>query len=322
MTTTALVPTATLESLVGEVVRLAGKAKADNTRRAYDGDWRRFESWCDAQKLAPMPAEPPTVALYLAALSSAGAKVSTIARAASAISSAHKTKGLESPTEHNGVREVLKGIRRDKGVAPVKKAPITFEDLRAMLAHAPDGAAGLRDRALLTIGFFTGSRRSELVALDVEDLAFLPRGLVVNVRHSKTDQEGRGEKKAIHLQSPEVCPFTAARAWLQSVGATTGPLFRAVDQHGHIGTARLSTRAVADLVKRYAAKAGLPVDRFSGHSLRAGLVTSGAQRNATTHEIMKQTGHRKHDTVMGYIRDEDLFTHNVTQRFTAAGVGR
>lgn len=314
--TTAMTVTESLEALATEVVRLTGKARSDNTLHAYEGDWTRFASWCADQGLESMPAVPGTVALYLAHLHQQGAKVSTIQRAAASISVAHKTQGLDSPTRHAGVCEVLKGIRNDKGVAKNKKAPVTFEDLRTLLAHVPSTPTGIRDRAILTLGFFTASRRSELVGLDVSDVAFTPKGIVVTVRHSKTDQEGRGIKKAVHLQVPDVCPFAAVKAWLQVLGANaSGALFRAIDQHGHISPERMSDRAVALIVKRYATAAGLDADLFSGHSLRRGLATSAAQRGAGHHEIMKTTGHKKADMVNEYIDDAELFAGNVTMRF-------
>jgi integrase len=209
------------------------------------------------------------------------------------------------------VSEVLKGIRRTKGTAPACKAPLLVGQLKAALGVGRGDLLGMRDRALLLIGFAGAFRRSELVGLDVADLAFTDDGLVITLRRSKTDQEGEGRKVGIpHGSKPTTCPVRVLRAWLEAAGIVTGPLFRSVNRHGKVGAVRLSDRAVALAVKRAAESAGLDASTFSGHSLRAGLATSAAAAGASERSIMDQTGHRSVQMVRRYIRDGSLFRDN------------
>jgi integrase len=176
-----------------------------------------------------------------------------------------------------------------------------------MLSHCPSTLAGKRDRAILALGFSGAFRRSELVGLNVEDLADDPDGLRVTIRRSKTDQEGRGQEVAIphgrHLR-----PVRAVKEWLAAAGLTSGPLFRPVSRSGTVrGEARLTDRSVADLVKRYAGRIGLAVDDFGAHSLRAGFVTTAADRDVELTRIMDVTRHKDVRTVTGYVRRANLF---------------
>ncbi len=175
-------------------------ATAPNTRRAYRSDWDDFTRWCMAHGLLSLPATPETVALYLAALA-AVAKVSTVGRRLTAIAKAPRAAGYETPTKSEAVHLTMRGIRRTHGVAPNQKAPAVLAVLRAMLAVLPDTLIGTRERALLLLGFAGAFRRSELVSLDVADLAFGEQGMTVTLRRSKGDQEGEGAKKGIPLQA-------------------------------------------------------------------------------------------------------------------------
>ena len=274
-------------------------------------DLAHFGSWCDAHGHRRVPASPETVALYVTDLSSV-AKVSTINRRLAAISRAHRECSLESPTTSQVVRRVVRGIRREKGTAPDRKAPVTGPELRAMLAGLGTGLAAARDRAILLLGFHGAFRRSELVALDVADLIRVREGLRVNVRRSKTDQEGAGMIKAIvPMPDVEVCAVSAVQEWLRASGVTDGPVFRAVDRHGRMSERRLSDRAVADLIKRVAARSGLDPARFSGHSLRAGLVTQAALDGVPERVIQGMSGHKSIAVLRGYVRNANVFAESV-----------
>jgi integrase len=201
------------------------------------------------------------------------------------------------------VKETWKGIRRRLGIAKAKKDPITAVELRRMMDTAPTGLLGVRDRALVLLGFAGGFRRSELVALDVRDLKFVPEGLEAFVRRSKTDQEAEGFTKVIAYGSdPATCPVRGVQDWLALSGIAEGAVFRPINRHEHIGVKRLSDFAVAVIIKRLADKAGLPTPQLSGHSLRAGFVTEANKNGADYPAIMDQTGHTKLDTVHGYNR--------------------
>jgi integrase len=288
------------------------QAKAENTRRAYRSDWRDFEAWCVKHNLIPLPAAPETVALYVSELAQSK-KVATIQRRAASISEAHQAAGQESPTRAAAVRALLSGIRRAKGTAPTVKRPALAEDLRKMIARIPEGPLGLRDRALLLVGFAGAFRRSELVALNCEDLEFTGEGLVVTLRRSKTDPEGQGRKIGIPHGSTDSCPVRALGAWLTAAAIDSGPLFRSINRHGRIG-GRLSDKAVALVVKRRVLAAGLDPERYSGHSLRAGLATSAAAAGASERSIMLQTGHRSVAMVRRYIREGELFRDNAAAK--------
>jgi integrase len=287
------------------------ESEALNTRRAHRSDWADFTSWCVERGLASLPADPQTVARYASDLAERGRKVATITRRLSSISQAHQAQELDSPTRTLLVRKVMAGIRRRKGVAQIGKAPVLPDDLRQMLRHLDDRPAGLRDRALLLLGFAGAFRRSEVVSLDVADVQFRREGLVVTLRRSKTDQEGEGTVKGIPAgRRPETCPVKALKAWLAAAAIEEGPLFRPIDRHGNIKPQRLADYHVARLVKRLAEAAGLDPAAYSGHSLRAGLATAAAQAGADERAIMKQTGHRSERMVRRYIRDGQLFRDN------------
>jgi integrase len=302
----ALVPGA----LVAAARAFAAEAKAPATRRAYRGAWRAFVAWAAAQHVAALPAAPATVACYLTALAEAGRRVPSLELALAALAAAHQAAGHASPRSAPVVREVMKGIRRTLGVAPHPKAPVRVPELRAMLAAAPAGLLGLRDRALLLVGFASALRRAELVSLNFEDVATGPEGLTITLRRSKTDQEGAGRVIGVPFGSaPATCPVRALAAWLTAAGLTEGPIFRGVSRHGAL-LGRLSDRGVARVVQRTAAAVGLAASTFGGHSLRAGLATAAAKAGKSERAIMAHTGHRSVTMVRRYIREASVFTDN------------
>ena len=301
---------ATLAALVGQAEEFLLHARAENTRRAYRSDWHHFQLWCEQRSVLACPALPQTLALYLTALSGTH-KVSTLTRRLSAISQAHQSAGVSSPTEDAGVRLLMAGIRRRLGTAASAKRPVLVPDLQAMVAAVPGNLLGLRDRAILLLGFSGAFRRSELVALNREDTLETADGLVVTLRRGKTDQEAEGRKVAIPRgRDAGTCPVRALSAWLTAAGIAAGPLFRRVNRHGQILPQRLSGEGVAIVVKRWAAAVGLAAEEFAGHSLRAGLATSAAIAGKSERAIMIQTGHRSTTTVRRYIRDANLFREN------------
>ena len=311
---TELVTTTTeagLATLSPEALSYAVASRAPQTLRAYRADLEHFGQWCSARGLATLPATTATVADYVADLASTY-KPSTISRRLAAISVAHKVAGLESPTRSAAVLAVVTGVRRTLGTAPEQHEPAGIGEVRRMVARLDLATTvGLRDRAVLLVGFALAARRSELVALTVADLADKEAGLVVSIRRSKTDQEGRGTERALpYGTDPETCPVLAVRAWLTVAGITDGPVFRRIDRWGHIG-AGMTGEAVADIVKRSAAAAGLDPTRYSGHSLRAGFCTTAAARGATERAIARQTGHAVNSPVLRtYIRHASTFTDN------------
>lgn len=295
----------------------AANSKSANTIKAYQNDWQDFTAWCAEQGLQALPATLETVALYVT-VRAATLKVSTLDRRLGAISQAHKA--AEHPpisTRLEPLHSVWQGIKRTKGAVQKGKAPATTDDIRVMVDRLADSLLGIRDRALLLIGFAGAFRRSELVALDVDHIQVTKEGLVITLERSKTDQEGQGRKIGIPYGSnPATCPVRAFQAWLEASSIKEGALFRSVNRHGQLQDGRLSDKAVALVVKRCAEAAGLDASKYAGHSLRAGLATSAAAAGVSERAIMAQTGHKSVNMVRRYIREGSLFRENA-----AGGVG-
>lgn len=289
-------------------------ADAANTRRAYASAWQHFAAWCASQGVEAMPAAPETIALYVTA-HAGRLKIATLQQRLSAISRRHRDAGLEPPIGHHLVRRVWRGIRRDKGVAVTKKAPTLTADIARMVAAAGDGIGGLRDRALILLGYAGALRRSELVALDRSDVETTRDGLIVAIRRSKTDQEGEGAKLGIpHGSAPTTCPVRALDAWIDAAAIVAGPLFRPIRRGGAVRVDRLSDRSVALIVKRLAGRAGLDPARYAGHSLRAGLVTQAALAGVAEHVIGRQSRHKSVAVLRGYVRVATLFEQNAAAK--------
>jgi len=286
-------------------VDLAKAEKAASTRKAYGTDFRLFTAWCEARGVAALPAAPETVAAYLAAQAPTS-KTSTLGRRVAAIRYAHKLAGLALPTDAEGVKATMRGIRRTFGSAKIRKAPAVAGKVLGMVATAPDRLSGLRDRALLLIGLRWRAGRSELVALDVADIQETETGLLVKIRGSKTDQERAGATIAI-ARGDVACPAKALREWLDAAGIQDGPIFRPIDKAGTVRASRLTCRSVANIVKAYAERAGFDAGTFSGHSLRAGFLTSAAGKGASIFKMMDVSRHKSVDTLRGYVRDAELF---------------
>jgi integrase len=224
-------------------------------------------------------------------------------------SRAHTTQGLIDPTKSDLVRTVMRGIRRSTVGRQRQAAPVLKEDLLPMLA-CMHGTKGIRDRALILVGFAAALRRSELVALDVDELQFVSEGLLIYLSRSKTDQEGEGRRIAVPYGRTSACAVTAMRNWLGVSGITTGAVFRSIGKSGVVAASRLSDQSVSLIVKKYALAVGLPAMAYSGHSLRAGLVTSAAKAGVSFSKIQQQTGHRSTEMLTRYIRDANVFQDN------------
>lgn len=301
ITTTTTTDTMTMAIAIHDeaTMKYVRKARAANTVRAYRAAWAEFQGFADSRGQPRLPATSATVIDYLTALADGGAKVNTIGVKLAAIASAHRTAKLADPTVDHDVRLVMAGIRRTLGVAPQKKAPIMRDELMRMVGALPDTLAGRRDRALLLVGYFGAFRRSELVALDANDLRINGMMQIV-IRRSKTDQEAEGQVKTFpRLGDTAICPVAALQAWLDAAKIKSGPVFRRIDRWGHAHD-RMTSQSVALVVKALAKRAGLDYRALSGHSLRSGFVTQAYIDNARTFDIMDQTGHKSEHTLRGY----------------------
>lgn len=288
--------------------------KSSNTRRAYASDWADFSQWCGRVGVLELPARPVDVARYLAELADDGRKVATIERRVAAIRYVHTSAGQEPPTGAEGVKALMRGIRRTKHQAKTRKAPATAEVLSKAVERLTGSLTDLRDRAILLVGFAGALRRSELVALHVSDLQMHRKGVLLHIRSSKTDQDGEGATLPIP-RGGKLKPVAALEAWLAAAGITEGPVFREIDRHGHVGSAALSDRSVARIVKKVLGAAGFDARLYSGHSMRAGFVTSSLEHGTDVLKVMKQTRHVKVDTVKDYDRRENDFDDHAGGEF-------
>lgn len=299
----------TITSNVERVREYAKQSLSENSRRALAGDLEQFAAWG-----GNIPADPKTISRYISDHAEVHS-IATIKRRLASISKAHNMGGYDNPVQNELVKMVLRGVQRQHGKPQRQATPILKEDLTVMLSHAPDNLKGDRDRALLILGFCAALRRSELVSVQVEDLEFNAQGLVLTIPRSKTDASGAGEKIGVPFGRGKTCPAGLVRLWLEKSGRETGPLFVSFRKGGTMTDQQLSDRAISDIIKHYAAKAGLPPERHSGHSLRSGLATSAAMHGVSSWKIRAQTRHKSDAMLARYIRDGDMFTGNAAALF-------
>ena len=310
-----------------EKARAYGEAaKASNTRRAYASDCQHFVAWCNEHGLASLPSSHGTIAAYLTAHAEI-LKVSTLGRRLAAIRAAHLYAGKTLDLTGQAFRDVWAGIRREHGTRPTRKRALVTADLRRVIAALPDNLLGKRDRALLLIGFASAMRRSELASLVIGDcpghrVTFADNGLLIELGRSKSDQEGSGVMIGIPFGSRVLtCPVRALRAWVEAAGFTSGPVFRGVSRHGHIGSSAITGHGIALVVKQAVyraafadghdkAAASAMAASVGGHSLRSGFVTAADAAGAPISKIMEQARHARFETTRGYIREADAFRDN------------
>jgi integrase len=308
-------PGALTTAEIDQTMAYAEAEKSPATRAAYASDWQQSAIWCLARGATALPAHQGIVAAYLSGLAHSGRKSSTIGRKAAAIGYRHKLAGIDPlPTASEGVRAVLRGIRRTIGTAPAQKTAATATIVRQMLRACPDNMIGLRDRALLSFGFASAMRRSEIVALQVEDLTWVDDGVRVLIRKSKTDQEGKGQEIAVP-RGLKLCPVAALQAWLAAANICSGPVFRAVALGGEVSDRPLAKDSASRIVKRHAGRVGLDPRAFAGHSLRSGFVTSAVEANAPLMKIAEQTRHKSIAMLQVYTRRVDLFRDHAGAAF-------
>lgn len=299
----------------------ASWAKA--TLRAYKSDWNDWKRYCEARNLITLPADPLYVAGYLSALATGNwgkpRKVATIERRKSAISHIHIESGHPDPAADPRVPRVLKGIRRKLSVKQSRKAALRSKDLKRMVETLGKDPRSLRDKAIILLGFATACRRSELVALEVEDLREHKEGVIVEVRRSKSDQDGEGLLKLVRYgKDPKSCPVRSLMTWLARTSIKSGKVFRSISNDLKVTEKPISALGISRAIKRAATNAGLNASLLGAHSLRAGFVTEADSRGARTSDIMTQTGHKSMRMILIYTR------YNVDEQFetsTALDVG-
>jgi integrase len=281
---------------------------APTTLVVYAYAWRQWQAWCIARGLCPLPASPIAVCAYLAERAEQGASFSTLEVACSAISHQHRRQGAANPIVDEAVRQVRRGLRRTLGTAPRRQArPLSVEEIRRIVTSIDrTSSLGVRDAALILLGFASAMRRSELADLALADLAAKPSGLLLTVRHSKTDPDRRGQVVGVaHGRHRNTDPVGALASWLAVRGTAPGPLFPRMRGRG-AGSTPISGGTIPRILKARADAAGLPTARITGHSLRAGHVTSAAVAGVSVDRIAAQTRHRRIDVLIEhYIRPID-----------------
>jgi len=294
-----------VKSLELETLKNLKNSKAKNTLRAYKADYKDFARFCIKNGLKPMPSEPKIITLYLTYLSK-NCKFSTLKRRLASISVIHKISGHYIDVKHPMITENLMGIKRILGSYQKAKKPILINDLK-LIVKAIDQDKNeknrYKNRALILIGFSGGFRRSELVAIDYEDLDFVSEGVKIFVKRSKTDQSGEGMTKGIpYFSNPEYCPVISLKKWIDKIGIKSGKIFD------------MSDRSVALIIKKYTSLAGLDPNKYAGHSLRSGFATSTAELGAEERSIMAMTGHKTTQMVRRYIQEANLFKNNALNK--------
>jgi integrase len=305
----ARIPTPAGQAALAAAQLLARQATAPATLRAYKADWTHFSSWCAQAGFVPVPAEPAVVGAYLASLAGSHAPT-TIRRRLSALAKMHRFNDLPWNSAHRDIQGPLQGLLRTHGRPVRKAAALTLPMLRQLLATCDRSARGRRDRALLLFGFAGALRRSELVALRVEDVAIVAGGLRLRIARGKTDQAGQGAEIGLPRgRHVETCPVRAFEDWQAVARRKAGPLFRRVSTGDRIGDAALHPDAVRRILAHRVGLAGLTIegfDRLSAHALRVGFITEAYGKGARDDDIMRHTRHRDLRTMRGYVQRAGL----------------
>ncbi|MGV8899248.1 MAG: tyrosine-type recombinase/integrase [Burkholderiaceae bacterium] len=284
-------------------------ATSDNTRLAYRSAIRHFYAWGGI-----LPCEPAVITRYLLNYAET-LSPRTLALRLTALSQWHRFQNFTDPTDQPEVRKMLRGIGRTHGKPKKKAKALPLEDLERMIValSAQTSLAALRNSALLQLAFFGAFRRSEVVNLQLQDIAWEPAGLVITLTRSKTDQEGQGITRAIPYGAADgiCCPAAALKRWLQAAGLVTGPVFRRITRWNRIGDGALYAGSVNTILAACAATIQLPyAPELSSHSFRRGLATSAHRAGANFLDIKRQGGWRHDGTVQGYIEEADQFRNN------------
>jgi integrase len=301
-------------------------SKAENTRIAYRAAVRAWCAWCEHRGLTPLPASGNDVATFLAAERRRGLAPNTIDLRRAAIRYLHRAAGCAVPTGDICVAETVAGIRRDaarKGELPEKKAAATAGIIQQILAKIPDDPHGLRDKAIILVGFAGALRRSELAAIRVEHLEQTERGLRLTIAQTKGSQAA-----AVTIPLPygetELCPVRALARWREVAGITAGPVFRRIwlpkklktdapPAPPRIGIDAISPFAIASMVQTRAAAAGFDGPHFGGHSLKRGALTTGMERGVHPADLKRLGRHKSFDVLGEYLQFGDLFDRHALQ---------
>ena len=307
-----------LKSLYEETLNNLKSSKANNTLRAYKSDFKDFGAFCAKHGFDSLPTEPKIVSLYLTHLSK-NSKISTLKRRLVSISMVHRLKGHYLDTKHPIIIENLMGIKRVKGSIQKGKKPILINHLKSIInvidQQEINEIKKSRDKTIVLVGFGGGFRRTELISIDHEDLEFVPEGVKITLKRSKTDQFGEGMVKGLPYFSNELyCPVINLKKWLELSKIKSGPIFRRFAKGSVLTNNRLTDQSVVLFIKDYLNLAGIENKNYSGHSLRSGFATVAAESGADERSIMAMTGHKTTQMVRRYIREANIFKNNALNK--------
>jgi len=308
-----------VKALHEETLNNLKNSKADNTIRAYRSDFKDFGAFCAKNGFKSLPTEPKIVSLYLTHLSIKDSKMSTLRRRLVSIGMIHKLKGHYLDTKHPIIVENIMGISRKKGNYQRGKKPILINHLKAIVdvidKQNVQEIKKIRDKTIILIGFGGGFRRTELVSIDYEDLEFVPEGVKIIIKRSKTDQFGEGMIKGLpYFSNQTYCPVLHLKKWLDESNIKSGAIFRKFNKGFNLSDNRLTDQTVALLLKNYLNSAGIENKNYSGHSLRSGFATVSAESGADERSIMAMTGHKTTQMVRRYIKEANLFKNNALNK--------
>ena len=308
-----------IKALQEETLINLQSSKSNNTVKAYKSDFNDFGLFCAQNGFKSLPTEPKIVSLYLTYLSTKDSKMSTLKRRLVSIGVIHKLKGHYLDTKHPSIIENIMGIKRRKGNIQKGKKPILINSLKKIInaidEQKTDEIKKIRDRSIILIGFSGGFRRNEIVSLDYDDLDFVPEGLKITLKRSKTDQFGEGTLKGLpYFDSSQYCPVLSLKKWIETSNINSGPLFRRFSKGSKLTENKLTDQTVALLIKKYLNLAGIDSKNYSGHSLRSGFATSAAESGAEERSIMAMTGHKSTEMVRRYIKEANLFKNNALNK--------
>jgi site-specific recombinase XerD len=308
-----------IKALQEETLLNLKSSKANNTVRAYKSDFNDYGLFCAKNGFKSLPSDPKIVSLYLTHLSTKNVKISTLKRRLVSIGVIHKLKGYYLDTKHPSIIENIMGIKRRKGSIQLSKKPILISSLKEIINAIDDQdkeeIKKFRDRSIILIGFSGGFRRNEIVSLDYDDLDFVPEGLKINLRRSKTDQFGEGFTKALpYFDNTQYCPVVSLKKWIEISKITSGAVFRRFSRGSKLSENRLTDQTVALLIKEYLRLTGKDSKNYSGHSLRSGFATAAAESGAEERNIMAMTGHKSKEMVRRYIKEANLFKNNALNK--------
>ena len=305
-------PAGLTEADAARITAAIAAARSESTRTVYAQVWSQWERWCANRGIAALPGDPLALCAYLTERSEAGKATGTLNMSCTAVRHVHRMAGAEDPVASEVVRQVRRGLMRTYGAAPRRLArPLTVDEIRTILSSIDRTTPiGIRDAAIILLGYASAMRRAEIVPLTLTDVEHKPAGLLLNIRHSKMDQEGYGQVVAVaHGQHALTDPVAALAAWRAIRGETPGALFTRIWSTS-VSLQPLGPDVVARMLRARAEAAGLDGTRITAHSLRAGHATAAALADVPLDRIAAQTRHKDLTVLVNrYIRPMEVLAN-------------